>query len=411
MQKSRTVREGYLGIFSLLGLILFGVLAFWLSGGEFGTKTYTLLVSFLNASGIKDGAPVNYRGVLVGNVSSVIPHTNQVEVILKLNARAKVPVGSKIEVSRYGLLGESSIEITPISMESDKLNKINPADTSCDPKIILCNHTKVEGESGTQVFANLARLSQAFTNPEFLAKINTTLSNSAIISQELAKTTKGLDKKLNTISLETATAAHSINQTAQNASKVATTMDGLLSDNRIDITQAIKGSKKLVLNLNEVIGENKSNISLGIGSVQKASESIYQLATEMESTVKQANKYLHSSQANNILANLDKVSSNAVEISHNLENISKSLNDPKTILTVQQTLDSARSTFENTQKITSDVDELTGDPKFRANLHRLVNGLSALVSSTDQLQKQLLLSQSLESARSSITDTYLAKTK
>ena len=402
MQKSRTVREGYLGIFSLLGLILFGVLAFWLSGGEFGTKTYTLAVRFLNASGIKEGAPVNYRGVLVGTVSSVVPRTNQVVVKLRLNDKAKIPVGSKIEVSRYGLLGESSIEITPISMESEQLSKISPSDTSCNPKIILCNNDQVEGGSGTQVFANLARLSQAFTNPAFLEKISTTLKNVELLSADLSKASKGLDKRLDTITGETTAAAHSINQTAQDTAKVAKTMNIILSENHSDIDETIKGSRKLLSSLNEVIAQNKSNITLGISNVQKASQDIDNLALQMQSTLKQADKFLRSPEAANILANLDKVSTNAVQISHNLDGISKSLNDPKIILTVQQTLESARSTFENTQKITSDLDELTGDPKFRANLRRLINGLSSLVSTTDQLERQVRLSQALETTRFSI---------
>jgi len=56
---------------------------------------------------------------------------------------------------------------------------------------------------------------------------------------------------------------------------------------------------------------------------------------------------------------------------------------------LQQTLDSARVTFQNAQKITSDLDELTGDPAFRENIRQLINGLSGLVSSTQQLQQQV----------------------
>jgi phospholipid/cholesterol/gamma-HCH transport system substrate-binding protein len=70
---------------------------------------------------------------------------------------------------------------------------------------------------------------------------------------------------------------------------------------------------------------------------------------------------------------------------------------------IQQTLDSARSTFQNVQKITSDLDDLTGDPEFRENIRRLVNGLSGLVSSTQELQDRVETAETLEPLAESIT--------
>ena len=60
-----------------------------------------------------------------------------------------------------------------------------------------------------------------------------------------------------------------------------------------------------------------------------------------------------------------------------------------TILKIQQILDSARTLFENLNKVTSDVDELTGNPKFRRDLLRIIQGLSGLLSSTQLLQEQV----------------------
>jgi phospholipid/cholesterol/gamma-HCH transport system substrate-binding protein len=47
------------------------------------------------------------------------------------------------------------------------------------------------------------------------------------------------------------------------------------------------------------------------------------------------------------------------------------------------------------EKITSDLDELTGDPQLRQNLRLLINGLSGLVSSTQQLEQQTQLAYTL----------------
>ena len=97
-----------------------------------------------------------------------------------------------------------------------------------------------------------------------------------------------------------------------------------------------------------------------------------------------------------LIKNFETLSANAALASANLRDATKTLTDPKNAVVLQQTLDSARVTFENTQKITSDLDELTGDPKFRTNLRQLVNGLSSLVSSTQQIEQQVQVAQTLD---------------
>jgi phospholipid/cholesterol/gamma-HCH transport system substrate-binding protein len=43
------------------------------------------------------------------------------------------------------------------------------------------------------------------------------------------------------------------------------------------------------------------------------------------------------------------------------------------------------------------LDELTGDPQFRQNVREIVKGLRGLVSSTQQLQAQMQVAESLDS--------------
>ena len=96
------------------------------------------------------------------------------------------------------------------------------------------------------------------------------------------------------------------------------------------------------------------------------------------------------------MQNIETILNNAVETSNNLREITKTINDPATIVVLQKTLESARVTFENTQKITSDIDELIGDPQFRENLRRLIDGLSNLLSSGEQLEYNLRIAQTLD---------------
>ena len=93
--------------------------------------------------------------------------------------------------------------------------------------------------------------------------------------------------------------------------------------------------------------------------------------------------------------NLETLSANAAVASTDLRDIVEALNTSTNIVMLQQTLESARDVFQSAQKIMADVDELTGDPSFRNNVRDLINGLSGLVSSTQDLQQQTQIAQIL----------------
>ena len=82
--RSRTIREGSVGLLILLGLALFGGIAVWLRGIEFGKRSYNMMVTFDNANGMIVGATVRYRGFKVGKITSVEPQVNGVDVVIEI---------------------------------------------------------------------------------------------------------------------------------------------------------------------------------------------------------------------------------------------------------------------------------------------------------------------------------------
>jgi phospholipid/cholesterol/gamma-HCH transport system substrate-binding protein len=96
-----------------------------------------------------------------------------------------------------------------------------------------------------------------------------------------------------------------------------------------------------------------------------------------------------------IIGNLETISANTASLTKNLENLSLYLGDPKTIVLIQELLDSARAALENVNKVTSDLDQITGDPELRRQLIQLIRGLNNIISSTEQLQKDVVYGQTL----------------
>ncbi len=151
-------------------------------------------------------------------------------------------------------------------------------------------------------------------------------------------------------------------------------------------------------NLNNLVNQNQGQISATLLSIQTTSGRIQALTQGLDTSVVQLNTGLSTVNTEELAKNIQLVVTNANETTRNLREISENLNNPSILLTVQQTLDSARATFENAQKITADVEQLTGDPTFRNNLRRLVDGLGNLVSSTENLEQQIHANKVLQSA-------------
>ena len=143
---------------------------------------------------------------------------------------------------------------------------------------------------------------------------------------------------------------------------------------------------------------NRSSLVTVLNNLTQTSQ---QLRTTVNSLTPTVNRVTQGK----LIDNLETLTANAAQASANLRDASNTLNNPNNILVLQQTLDSARVTFQNAQKITSDLDELTGDPAFRDNLRQLVNGLSGLVSSTQQLQQQIQVAESLDSVKAAVKNS------
>jgi phospholipid/cholesterol/gamma-HCH transport system substrate-binding protein len=315
------------------------------------------------------GAPVRYRGVTVGRVTQTRPKANGVEVEVDISsADLIIPKDVLVQANQSGLLGETSIDITPTRKLTASITA-KPLDTNCDATLILCHKSRLAGELGISVdelIRTSVRFANQYTEPQFFANVNSVVQNTSVAATEIAKLSREFTSLTKDVHREIATfsaSARAISQTAGQLGLTATQVNSLLATNRSTLVSTLN-------NLN-------------------------QTSAQLRTTMGSFNAVLNRAEQGELLHNLETLSANAAQASANLRDASKALNSPSNLAVLQQTLDSARSTFQNAQKITADLDELTGDPAFRKNLRNLVNGLSGLVSSTQQLQQQAQFAQML----------------
>ncbi|MEL4894547.1 MlaD family protein [Crocosphaera sp. Alani8] len=395
MLRMRTLQEGSVGLFALFGLIIFGGLVVWLRGGILGQKTYQFFAEFQNVNGLQIGAPVRYRGVAVGKILGLQPSSNGVTVALEISStELQIPKDSTVQINRSGLIGEASVDITPSQELSEEALAINPTSQDCaDSGQILCNNDKVRGETGSQLVEALTRLSNAYSDPEFVGNINAAARNTAKASEEIAQLSKAAQREIGGVS----DLIGSAEQTARDASQLMVNVNTVVGENRANINRTFSSAANLISNLDGLVSENRGNIVNTLSSIEKTSDQVRLLALNFNTTVDRVNQGIDEIDMRQLANDLELLMTNAAQTAENLQNLSQSLNDPEVLLTIQKTLDSARVTFENTQKITSDVEELTGDPSFRNNIRKLIDGLGNLVAHTEQLEQQVYIGQLVES--------------
>ncbi|PSF36257.1 MCE family protein [Aphanothece hegewaldii CCALA 016] len=413
MLRSRAIREGSIGIFALLGLIVFGGITIWLRGGGWGEKTYQFTTSFPTVDGMQIGAPVRFRGVTVGKIVDLQPGSNKVEATIEISsASLQIPKNVVVTTNRYGLIGDASVDILPLTKLPPDVPQISPLSEDCDSNLVICQGDRLSGENAPDIFASMIQLAETYSDQAFVDNLNSATKNASVAAARLARLTddaaiilRSAQKDISTVTKEISSVSQSATKTAADTSRLINNANSVVTANGIKVTKTVDETSQLVSNLNVLIGANRSKLVETIDRIYTASSELNNLASNLNTTVGTVNQTLDQTDTQALVQNLQTLTANAAEASANLRDLSKSFNDPTIVVTLQQTLDSARVTFANTQKLTSDLDEILGDPKLRENIRILINGLSNLVSSADHLEEQIRIAKSLELAQQNLQKT------
>jgi phospholipid/cholesterol/gamma-HCH transport system substrate-binding protein len=107
------------GALVIVGVIVFLVGMFWLTGRSFGSRGVELEVVFKNVSGLKEGDPVRVSGVTKGRVDGVrLAGVGRVAVMLTLDPEVRPHRGATASVAAADFLGAKFIDYNPGSPDS-----------------------------------------------------------------------------------------------------------------------------------------------------------------------------------------------------------------------------------------------------------------------------------------------------
>ncbi len=387
--RSSTVREGSVGLLIIFSILVFGGIVLWIKGVTLGNKSYKITADFPDVNGIQSGDSVRYRGLKVGKIDEIKPSTNGVNLVIEIDSSdLLIPKNSIIKARSSGLIGQTFVDIVPESNLPKESADLSPLSSNCNSSQIICNNARLRGEKGVTLDDLLPytyRFSKAYSKPEFVAKVDSAVENASIAAAEIGKLTKEASVLVNDLKQEVA----SVSDATKTITDVADSTSTELVATAKTYQQTGEQISRLTSNIDELITQNKTNLTTTLTSIETTSDRLQGLVTKLDKTVDTAD-------TEKLAANLAELTANAAVASKNLKNISTTFGSDESLVSLQQTLDSARVTFDNAQKITADLESFTGDPAFLKNVRDLVNGLSNLVSTTDQLEQHVQTSNAIK---------------
>ncbi|GAX80213.1 hypothetical protein CEUSTIGMA_g7651.t1 [Chlamydomonas eustigma] len=144
-----SLREGGTGLFLLGGVAAAVSLVAWARSNAMRVGTpYQITIEFPLACGITIGTPLRVRGVQVGQVLSVRPSLEKVDVLCEVqDVSTVVPLNSVIEANQSGLIAEPLIDVTPQLPLPTWRNPPNHPDCQQEGSIV-CENGRIAGEAG-----------------------------------------------------------------------------------------------------------------------------------------------------------------------------------------------------------------------------------------------------------------------
>tara|TARA_B100000579_G_scaffold271129_1_gene223903 strand:+ start:74 stop:919 length:846 start_codon:yes stop_codon:yes gene_type:complete len=142
----RSLRDAFVGISLLGGLVIFSGSMLWLRDFRLGSKSWEISANFKDASGLAHMSPVTYRGIIVGSIQKIKFTPNTVETQIKLNDNNLTlpkPVIAKIVTSSM-LGGDAQLSLVSLgkSLGKNELFKVNK---DCPNQRILCSGDNIQG--------------------------------------------------------------------------------------------------------------------------------------------------------------------------------------------------------------------------------------------------------------------------
>ena len=181
--------ETKVGVFFLVGLIILSVITFKVEDlGSLFRRQTVMRARFSHAAGLKEGDTVAIAGVKKGEIDRIDLTDEGVEVIMQIDADARIKADARAEIAWGGLLGNRYVDITLGTPAAEALppNALIPTEESVRLSSVLRKIDRAAGQ-----FENL------LAEDNVLGKVGKVMDNMADITDKIASGKGTIGKLVN----------------------------------------------------------------------------------------------------------------------------------------------------------------------------------------------------------------------
>lgn len=228
--------EAKVGIFTIIGALLFALVFVFLTGFNFSQNKYKeFSILYSDVTGLKNGANVSFAGIYAGKVIKLEPYENKIMVVVEVDDNLKIPENSIFTIGSDGLMGERFVSILPpekatsliknhaivVGLEEKGIDYLisKASNTIEEMQILLNNMNKLMGNKETQ---------NALT--ESALNLKELTYNMKVLTEVLASVTTSNEGNLDKMISDMTSAMKNLNSSSKKVERMLNNLEPVIAD-------------------------------------------------------------------------------------------------------------------------------------------------------------------------------------
>lgn len=308
--------ETKVGIFVILGFFMVALTTTVFGNLDFNSKEGKTVYFRLNdATGIREGTPIMYKGIKVGEVQDVTMKNNEIISKVIVYHEFEIPDNVRFNVKQSGFVGQKYVEFE--------------ADPTVQSKSPLQNNYEYDGRQNS---ANMDAV---------MAKLND-------VAAEMTTLLKSFNEVITTDESKNA-----LQDSISNLKDITESVKNIVATNDKNIQEVIDNAKNMTDMIERIIAKNENQLNSSISNIAEISETLKAFTASVDKLVANNQGNIDDS-----LKNLKEITDKVNTTMDEIETITKDINEGKGTLGL---LINDEETKKDVKNVVSKMSSFLGD--------------------------------------------------
>lgn len=318
--------ETKVGIFVIIGFFMVAVTAAVFGNLELNSKEGKTVYFRLNdATGIRNGTPIMYKGLKVGEVKDVMMKDNQIITRVNVYHEFDIPDNVRFNVKQSGFVGQKFVEFA-----------IDPAVKS---QATLKDNYEYDGrQSNANMDAVMAKLNDVAAEMTVLLK-----TFNEVVTTDQSK--------------------NALQDSIANLKDITDSVKNIVASNDKNIQEVIENAKNMTAMIDRLLAKNEQNLNTSINNITEISQTLKAFTSSVDKLLANNKDNIDGS-----LKNLKDITDKVNSTMDDIEKITNDINNGNGTLGM---LINDNQTKNEVKKVVSGVSSFFGDSNSEENEDRM----------------------------------------